>query len=116
MFEHEIESRVLMSQVKNHQSSRSRQENICISVIYNYTGFCKAMARSSTQRILDRREQLKIPICGQGMQKKRRIENLSLGYLKVMGFKLIKRDEALQEMNGEMDHGDHHALGPTWLD
>jgi len=37
-------------------------------------------------------------ICRQGMQRKRRTEQLSLGNGKVMELKLIKHDEALKEL------------------
>ena len=38
-------------------------------------------------------------ICGQGMQRKRRIEQLSLGNGKVEEFKLVKHDGALYFSN-----------------
>ena len=56
------------------------------------------MVKSSTQRILDRRKQRRMINGGQGMQRKRWTEQLSLGKGKVMELKLIKRDEALYEL------------------
>ena len=41
----------------------------------------------------------KMIICRQGMQRKRRTEQLSLGNGKVMELKLVKHDDALQELN-----------------
>ena len=46
-------------------------------------------------RILDRPNQFRIIICRQGMQRKKRTEQLRLGNGKVMELKLIKHDEAL---------------------
>ena len=42
-------------------------------------------------------------ICSQGMQRKRRAEQLSLGNVKIIDLKLIKHDEALGDlkMNSE---------------
>ena len=56
---------------------------------------CMVMVKSSTQRILDRRKQYRMAICGQGMPGYRKTEQLSLGNGKVMELKLIKHDEAL---------------------
>ena len=56
------------------------------------------MAKSSTQRILDRRKQFRMIICGQGIQRKRRIEQLNLENGRVEELKLIKHDETLKEL------------------
>ena len=69
-----------MSQVKNHQSSEDTR---------------LIMLKSSTQRILYRRKQFRVLICRQGMQRKKKTEQLRLGNGKVMELKLIKHDEAL---------------------
>ena len=50
--------------------------------------YYKVIVRSSTQRKLDR-------ICGQGIQRKGRSEQLSLVNGEVMELKFIKHDEAL---------------------
>ena len=55
------------------------------------------MVRSSTQRIIDRREEYRVTICGQGMQRKRRTEQLSFENGRVMELKIIKHDEELKE-------------------
>ena len=56
------------------------------------------MAKSPTQRVLDRREQYRMTICGQDRQRKRRTEQLSLGDGKVMESKLIKHDAVMREL------------------
>ena len=56
------------------------------------------MVKSSTQRIIDRRAQYRVIICGKGMQRKRRTEQLSFEHGRVMKLKLIKHDKALQEL------------------
>ena len=56
------------------------------------------MVKLSTQRILDRRKQYRIIICGEGMQRERITEQLSLENGKVMELKLIEHDEALKEL------------------
>ena len=56
------------------------------------------MVKSSTQRKIDRRAKYRVIICGQGMQRKRRTEQLSFENGRVMELKLIKHDEALKEL------------------
>ena len=46
--------------------------------------YCKVMVKSSTQRILYRRNQCRMIICGQGRQSKRWTKQLSIGNGKVM--------------------------------
>ena len=48
--------------------------------------------------IKDRRNQYRMIIGRQGMQRKRRTGQLSLGNCEVMELKLIKHDEALREL------------------
>ena len=56
------------------------------------------MVKLSTQRILDRREQYRMIICGQEMQRKRRAEQPSLVNVKIIELKLIKHDEAFEDL------------------
>ena len=50
--------------------------------------YCKAIVKSLTQRILDRRKQYKMIIFGKGVQIKRETEQLSLGNGEVEGRKI----------------------------
>ena len=58
------------------------------------------MVKSPMQRIIDRRKQCRIAICGKGMQRKKRTEQLSLRNGRAMELKLVKNDEALYELKG----------------
>ena len=56
------------------------------------------MVKLPTQLISDQREQYRMVICGKRMQRKRRAEQLSLGNVKIIDLKLIKHDEALEDL------------------
>ena len=60
--------------------------------------YCIVMVKLQTQRILDQREQYRMIIVGKRMQRKRRAEQLSLGNVKIIDLKLIKHDEALEDL------------------
>ena len=60
--------------------------------------YCIVMVKLPTQRILDQREQYRMIIVGKRMQRKRRAEQLSLGNVKIIDLKLIKHDEALEDL------------------
>ena len=57
------------------------------------------MIKSPTQRELYRRKQYRMIIFWQGMQRKKRTEQLRLGNRIVMELKLIKHDKELYELN-----------------
>ena len=57
------------------------------------------MIKSPTQRELYRRKQYGMIIFWQGMQRKKRTEQLRLGNRIVMELKLIKHDKELYELN-----------------
>ena len=56
------------------------------------------MVKSPVLRISDRRKQYRKVICGQGMQRKRMTEQLSLGNSEVEELKLVKHGGALLEL------------------
>ena len=60
--------------------------------------YSKVMVKLPTQRIFDLLKQCRIIICGQGMQRKRRTEQLSLENSRVMEVKFIKHDGAIKEL------------------
>ena len=53
------------------------------------------MVKSPTQRMLDRRKHYRMIICGQGIQRNRRTEQLSPGN----ALRYMKQDGALKELN-----------------
>ena len=61
----------------------------------------KVTVKSSAKRILDRK-QYRMIVCGQGVQWKRRTEQLSLENDRVIELKCIKNDQALKDLAGQL--------------
>ena len=59
------------------------------------------MVKSSTQRIIDRKQN-RIIICAQGTQRKGRTEQLSLENGRAMELKFIRNDAVLKDLAGQL--------------
>ena len=65
-----IESRDLMITSQESSAVSKSPGQYKFIWIIQLQGLCEVMVKSSTQRILDRRKQYRMAICGQGMQRK----------------------------------------------